>query len=113
MARRRRQHDINRETPIAPYVMADGVTREVALCFGAKYGTRADANRLGKRAEELYARSESFRKKMKRRDPRPILHAFMLHWHAAELMKRSRKVGDKVAEAAWHGTPLTCPRRRK
>lgn len=107
-----RKHDIN-DTAIAPYVMADGVVEEVANCFGAKYGTRADANKLGKRAEEMYAKSESFRKKMKRKDPRPLLHAFMLHWHAANLKRRSEKVARQVGEAAWHGHTLSCPVKKR
>lgn len=106
-----KRYDIN-DTAIAPYVMADGVVEKVARCYGAKYGTRADANRLGKRAETLYSKSKSFRKKMQRRDPRGLLEAFMLHWHAAQLQKRSPKIAREVGDAAWYGHGLSCPRRK-
>jgi len=111
MARRTKKHDMMDETALVPYIIADGVVEEVARCFGKKYGTRADANRLGKRAEDLYSKSEDFRKKMKRKDPRGLLFAFMKHWHAAALTKRSEKVARQVGESAWHGTALVCPRR--
>ena len=43
--RRKKTHDID-DTALAPYVIADGVVGAVAKCFGQKYGTRADANRI-------------------------------------------------------------------
>jgi hypothetical protein len=110
--RRKKTHDID-DTALAPYVIADGVVGAVAKCFGQKYGTRADANRIAKRAEVLYKSSESFRKKMNRKDPRGLLAAFMQHWHAANLVKRNRRVANAVGESAWHGTRLSCPVKHK
>jgi len=106
-----KRHDMEQETPFILPLFAELTLSEVKIAYGAKYATDADADALAEHARRVYMASESFRKKMNYKDPRPLLKAFMLHWHASTLLKRARnekerKVARDLADKAWYGQPL-------
>lgn len=78
---------IQDDTALLPYVVADNVIREaVAHCSIA--GTRELADKLANDADRIYQRNDHFAKRMRGKDGREYLYAFMRHWLSADLGKR-------------------------
>ena len=100
-------HDIYTETPLAPSVIADVVTRECASSLGSCVPySYADA--LENRAVTCYRANGAFRTAMRKRGDagRATLYAFMRHWLAAHLKADRPDLFRALPEFYCVGAPL-------
>lgn len=68
---------------------------------------RALADKLAERATKIYARDESFRRRLRGNAGRDLLFAFMRKWLSAELMKSRRYAFAQLPESFRLGEKLT------
>lgn len=106
--------NIENETPIMPWIVADTIIDEV-VWYLSKHGIyEAEANRIYERKDDLanwltnyantvYKHNASWRKKIKAHGNkgRDTLYAFMRHWLASDLRKTEpaayRVLGERFA----------------
>jgi len=92
-----KQHDINTDTPLVPYIIAERALWNVLerdVRFKHLEGEEMAAivfelsPSLVNKAERIYKANESFRKQInnKRKDPRYTLEIFMEHWSMGLLL---------------------------
>ena len=87
-----RRTSIAADTPILPHIVADAVVGKVAYYFTTKgaavtFDTRATADALADRAEEVYTANAAWARTIRARGNagRDRLYAFMNHWLAGML----------------------------
>ena len=78
---------IERDTPIIPCIIADGVIDEINRLLQTEVLGRAHADRLAAHAEMIYARNKRFARKIRSRFTvgRDTLYLFMRHWASSLL----------------------------
>jgi hypothetical protein len=99
---RRKTETIEDATPLIPSIVADGVIQEVqtmAAGVGGETGAaivsqlddeegrRSILVDLVRKADECFAGSPSFRKKIEGANGREVLYAFMRHWVSSHFMQ--------------------------
>ena len=104
---------IEDDTPILPYAVADSVINEVDRCVPLHMSIgeqRALVDKLADHADAIYARNESFRKKIRGRGDtgRDYLYAFMRHWLSSELKKTRPHVFEQLPQSFMNGEELYC-----
>lgn len=107
----KRKFDMPEETALLPHIVADGVLDEVEQCAPLGLSMerrRALADRLGDRAERVYAANPGFRKQMRARSGRDQLYAFMRHWASSEIRKCCPSAFRVLTPEFMAGHPLIC-----
>ena len=106
--RRRRRLWIERDTPIAPFILADDVCQEVSLWLGGEELPRSWKARLAVKADVLYHHNRRFRQGVRRSGRRGIefLRMFMRHWLAAMLYSRRHDLFERLPPSYASGADL-------
>ncbi len=95
----RRIGRIEDDTPILPYVVADGVVEEVERFLGKRIRNReAAVDYLAGRADATYRANKRFRKRIRGRGDSGLdwLFSFMRHWLSAWMLKHDRKTYESI-----------------
>lgn len=113
----RRVGRIEDDTPIMPHIVADAVIAEVDRCVPMDLSAseeRAIADRLADRADQVYARNESFRRKIRAAGNRgrDALYAYMRHWLASDLKTLRPGVFAQLPQRFLVGEELDCAELR-
>jgi hypothetical protein len=102
-----RRGSIEHATPIVPAAIARGVCSEAAVWLGTEL-PRSWAPRLVARAETLFGRNASFRRRLCRAGDagRDWLWAFMRHWLSALIWRQRPDLHDRLPASYRVGHPL-------
>lgn len=82
------------DTPLIPEIVAESVCEEMRETLDRfQFDTRPELA-LCERAERHYSENKSFSRKIRGRNGREFLYAFMRHWLAGMLLKAGAQRGE-------------------
>lgn len=100
------------ETPLVPIAAADAVVEEVEQYLKKSVpDARGLAADVAEDAETHFESNARFRRRIKGRNGRDVLYAFMRHWTAARLRRAAPSIYRRLPPSFANGEPL--PRGRQ
>lgn len=96
---------LERETSLAPYVIADVVCREAMHCVRTELPMRYETW-LVRRARQLYATNCAFNRRLRSAAAREYLYAFLRHWITARLRREYPRLARLLPDGYAIGIAL-------